>query len=88
MSSADLSISMRDGWIPPAEVSRDQWEHKANKDNPDMQDDPMLAFVGFGCSRSGAWFSSYVADYKYTKRRVPAATAARDSLISLPHATM
>jgi hypothetical protein len=40
----------------------------------------MTAFVGFGCSRSGAWFSAYIADYKYTDRRVPAATAARDSL--------
>lgn len=40
----------------------------------------MLAFVGFGCSRSGAWFSSFIADYKYTNRRVPAATAAHDSL--------
>ncbi len=74
-----LFKSMQEGWIPPGEVDRETWEHyKATQDPTD----PMTAFVGFGCSRSGDWFSSYVDTYKYTgQRRVPAATAARDSLI-------
>lgn len=65
------------GWEPPVEVDRATWERYRSAPDPN---DPMTAFVGFGCSRSGAWFSAFVADYKYTKRRVPAATAARDSL--------
>lgn len=73
-----LYRAMQQGWVPPAEVDRETWErYKAAPDGSD----PMTAFVGFGCSRSGAWFSSFVADYKYTNRRVPAAVAARDSLL-------
>lgn len=72
-----LYRSMQVGWEPPEIVTRSQWDYyKAHQD----PQDPMTAFVGFGCSRSGVWFSSYVEDYKYTKRRVPAATAARNSL--------
>lgn len=72
-----LYRALQQGWEPPAEVDRATWERY--KASPDPAD-PMTAFVGFGCSRSGAWFSSFVVDYKYTRRRVPAATAARDSL--------
>lgn len=72
-----LYKAMQLGWEPPAEVSRETWEHYKTAGDPT---DPMTAFVGFGCSRSGDWFSSFIADYKYTNRRVPAATAARDSL--------
>lgn len=73
-----LYKAMQAGWVPPAEVDRETWERY--RGNPDPED-PMTAFVGFGCSRSGAWFSGFIADYKYTHRRVPAATAARDSLL-------
>jgi DNA adenine methylase len=72
-----LYVALQNGWEPPAIVDRATWE--SYKANPDPAD-PMTAFCGFGCSRSGAWFSSFVSDYKYTNRRVPAATAARDSL--------
>jgi hypothetical protein len=73
-----LYQAMQAGWMPPAEVGRETWEHY--KASPDPED-PMTAFVGFGCSRFGGWFSSFIVDYKYTKRIVPAATAARDSLL-------
>jgi DNA adenine methylase len=72
-----LYRAMQQGWLPPAEVTRAEWLHYKAVQDPH---DPMTAFVGFGCSRSGAWFSAYINDYKYTDRRVPAATAARDSL--------
>jgi hypothetical protein len=73
-----LYKAIQAGWLPPREVPRSTWaEYKANP----IASDPMTAFCGFGCSRSGAWFSSFIDDYKYTKRRVPAATAARDSLL-------
>lgn len=73
-----LYRAILEGWEPPAIVTREEWD--ACRKNPDPED-PMTAFIGFGCSRSGAWFSSFIEDYKYTKRRVPAATAARNSLM-------
>jgi hypothetical protein len=75
-----LYHAVQNGWDPPCVVDRETWERYRAPECWDPSD-PMLAFCGFGCSRSGAWFSSFVHDYKYTKRRVPAATAARDSLI-------
>lgn len=72
-----LYRELQRGWEPPAEVDRGTWEKYKLDPDPD---DPMTAFCGFGCSYSGAWFSSFISSYKYTKRRVPAATAARDSL--------
>lgn len=73
-----LYQKLQKGWVPPTYVSRETWEKY--KENPDPHD-PMTAFVGFGCSRSGDWFSSFIEDYKYTDRRVPAAFAASSSLI-------
>jgi hypothetical protein len=75
----EMYRAIQRGWDPPSEVSRETWE--AYKVNPDPHD-PMTAFCGFGCSRSGAWFSSFAA---YTKRNTnyhfPAALAARESLL-------
>jgi hypothetical protein len=66
------------GWRPQlTHVSRELWE--TYRANPDPSD-PMTALVGFGCSRSGAWFSSYIETYKYTNRHVTPLRAAVDSL--------
>lgn len=73
-----LYQALQQGWVPPEFVSRDTWERYRASPDPT---DPMTAFCGFGCSRSGAWFSSFVSDYKYTARVVPAAFAARQSLL-------
>jgi DNA adenine methylase len=70
--------ALQDGWIPPSEVDRATWDRYKVAGDPT---DPMTAFVGFGCSRSGAWFSSFVSQQKFTKRHVPSAVAARDSLL-------
>lgn len=76
----ELYKSVIDGWDPPKEVSFEEWIDWKNK-NPIDSTDPMAAFCGFGCSRFGSWFSSFINYYKYTKRIVPAATAARTSLL-------
>lgn len=46
-----------EGWLPDLNaVSKALWErHRANPD----PDDPMTAFLGYGCSFSGKWFSTY-----------------------------
>ena len=73
-----LYNELRSGWQPPTAVSRELWEQV--KANPDPLD-PLTAFVGFGCSRSGAWFDSYVELFKRTgQNRVQAALAAAESL--------
>lgn len=53
--------ALRDGWIPPDELSRENWEYL--KENQ-LENMPLTAFAGFGCSFGGIWFSSYaVGDY-------------------------
>jgi len=47
------SVAM--GWLPPEAVSAE--EYQAAKALPDS--DPRKAFIGFGCSFGGMWFSSY-----------------------------
>lgn len=48
--------ALQDGWVPPDEVSEELY-NQYNKDKP--IDDPMTAFVGFGCSFGGKWFGGY-----------------------------
>lgn len=46
------------GWNPPESVSRE--EHAAARELPD--NDPLKAFVGFGCSFGGTWFGGYASN--------------------------
>lgn len=46
------------GWVPPGEVSEEMYQEV--KRRMDM-DDPLTAFVGFGCSFGGKWFGGYAA---------------------------
>lgn len=48
--------ALQDGWEPPEFVSEDEY-----KDYKQAQDsnDPMTAFIGFGCSFAGKWFDGY-----------------------------
>lgn len=44
------------GWVPPTEVSREEYERiKATQD----PNDPLTAFVLFGCSFGGKWCGGY-----------------------------
>ena len=72
-----LYQEMQNGWVPPRDLSKEQWE--AYKKNPNPRD-PLTAFAGFGCSMFGSWFEGYVKRYKYTKRYVTGAEAAANSL--------
>ncbi len=48
--------ALQNGWVAPDEVSEEMY-NQYNKDKP--LDDPMTAFIGFGCSFGGKWFGGY-----------------------------
>jgi DNA adenine methylase len=50
-----LYRAVRGGWVPPSDVSEDEW--RSAKALPDT--DPFKAFAGFGCSFGGRWFEGY-----------------------------
>jgi DNA adenine methylase len=50
--------AVKDGWEPPTEVSKEQWQ--AAKTLPDS--DPLKAFCGFGLSYAGKWFGGYTGN--------------------------
>lgn len=47
------------GWVPPIQVTREQYASVKASPNPQ---DPMTAFVMFGCSFGGKWGGGYAAD--------------------------
>ena len=51
--------ALQDGWVPPETVTKE--EHQWYKKNR-PRDDPMTAFVGFGCSFGGDWSGGYARD--------------------------
>jgi DNA adenine methylase len=67
-----LYQSVRQGWVPPSELSKEQW--LAAKSLPDS--DPMKAFCGFGCSYRGVWFSGYAGGYVGPSSRFGALAAS------------
>lgn len=48
-----------DGWIPPETVSEEEYNRVKQIQNPD---DPLTAFVGFGCSFAAQYFKSYAKE--------------------------
>ncbi len=48
--------AVRDGWVPPAKISRKIYDRLSRTRDPR---DPMTAFVGFGCSFGGRYFNPY-----------------------------
>ncbi len=71
--------ALQNGWMPSENVSEE--EYKWYKKNQPL-DDPMTAFIGFGCSFGGKWFGGYARDsigHNY-------AAGAKNSLLKhLPH---
>lgn len=55
-----LLKKLQDGWIPPKEVSEEQF--KDMKNNPDNYEDYLVGYVGFQLSFGAMWFSSYRKD--------------------------
>lgn len=56
---AALYEAVRAGWSPPDLVTRDTWQQI--RDRMRGQDDKLAAFVGFGCSFNGVYFTAYGA---------------------------
>lgn len=52
---------MREGWEPPDTVTKEQYVEIKKRKNPD---DPLTAFVGFGCSFGGKWFGGFASGMK------------------------
>lgn len=51
--------ALQDGWIPPEDISKEQYKYiKEHKD----EDMALSGFVGFGCSFGGKWFGGLAAN--------------------------
>lgn len=48
--------ALQAGWIPPEIVTEDEYRDTKNKRD---ENDPMTAFIGFGCSFAGKWYGGY-----------------------------
>ncbi len=55
-----LLTAVRDGWIPPVNVSRIMYH--SVKSNPDEWSDKLIGFIGFLCSFAGKWWGGYIED--------------------------
>ena len=62
-----LYSAVRDGWIPPDIVTRQDYSRA--KMLPDS--DPLKAFIGFGCSFGGKWFGGYCGPRTVVSRTHP-----------------
>lgn len=49
------------GWVPPDRISED--DYRATREAMDPNN-PLTAFVGFGCSYGGKWWGGYARDKK------------------------
>ena len=48
--------ALQNGWIPPDNLS---WETYKQYQKEKPENDPLTAFIGFGCSFAGKWFGGY-----------------------------
>lgn len=63
----NMWVALSRGWRPPNHVDFEQYQRIKLENNAD---DPMTAFVGFGCSFAGKWFAGYArggVDRNYAK---------------------
>lgn len=58
-----LLKAVQAGWVPPRTVTREDRAYWMRR--RDTHDDPMIAFVGYGCCFGGNFFAGFVSD-KYT----------------------
>lgn len=69
-----------DGWIPPTIVTEEMYK-QINETRDD--NDPMTAFVGFGCSFAGKWFGGYARGGMNRNYAANAASSIRKKLTNL-----
>jgi len=55
----EMYKAFQNGWIPPKQISEEQYTYIRNNKNEDMA---LTGFVGIGCSYSGKWFGGYARD--------------------------
>jgi DNA adenine methylase len=69
--------ALSNGWIPPDNLSEEEYNKikKLSDDN-----DPMTAFVGFGCSFAGKWFGGYARDHKNRNYAKNAANSLKNKM--------
>ena len=55
-----LFENLQNGWLPPDNVSEIEYKeaHKKSKDFS-LNGEPLIGFIGIGCSYSGKWFGGY-----------------------------
>ncbi len=72
--------ALQNGWMPPEAVTEEEYAwYKKNQ----PLDDPMTAFIGFGCSFGGKWFGGYARD-KHSDRNY--AQNTRNTILKkIPH---
>lgn len=58
--------AVQSGWLPPAELTRDQWN--GLKERMD-EHDPLTAFAGLCCSFGGHWWHGYIDSDPRTGQR-------------------
>lgn len=75
-----LYKAVRDGWDPPADVTRE--EYTAARQLPDS--DPLKAFVGFSCSFGARYFEGYSLEHFRNRGRDPVRASAKDLREVLP----
>lgn len=59
-----LLRAVRDGWIPPSQVTEEEYVYWRSV--RDTSNDPMVGFVGYGCSFAGKFFGGYARSIRST----------------------
>lgn len=70
--------ALQNGWTPPDVISEETYRAYKRLQPPD---DPLTAFIGFGCSFAGKWFGGYA---RSSDKVCYAATTKRSLLKQLP----
>lgn len=74
-----LMEAIRDGWVPPENISEEYYKHIKN--NKDKYPECLVGFVGFGCSFGGIFFRCYAR----CKNNINYARQSQISLLKVKH---
>jgi len=72
-----LLVAIRDGWIPPKVVTREDYERY--RDNPEVGEPHLRAFISYGCSSGGRRWGGYA----WNRRGDDFVRNARNSLLKM-----
>jgi DNA adenine methylase len=57
-----MYVCLQQGWIPPDSITKQDYEYYKGLSKLEGVNDPMIAFVGFGCSFAGKWFGGFASN--------------------------